>query len=406
MRRHRVGCSVLFERSSVMRCILLLVAASALLSLGASAAGSVQAAWVVAELGPGWPVAINERGQIVLSRGGHVWVWRAGRLRDLGRGSPTAINNRGVIVGHKAVGKGITHAFLWANGQAIDLGVLPGGTSSTATALNDHGQVVGSSGSWSGWGHAFVWQGGKMTDLGVLPGGRWSSASGINERGQVIGQSDSSAKQGHASWGWKPGRGFLWQHGVISDLGTANATDRNSDAVAIDQRGTVLAESWHIVRSPDGEKYDATYTHGFLWTKHKVTRLHGLRGYPNSKPTGLNESGQVVGCAVGAGGFYYDQTNGYRPSRWQNGKRIDLGHLDDNEDFGCAAAINSRGVIVGNSGFRAFAWQKGKITRLPALRGNGYTEAWAINDHGWIIGISRQQYDNGDDRAVLWTPRR
>src|SRR5919201_330131 len=53
----------------------------------------------------------------------------------------------------------------------IDLGTLPGGTSSVARAVSDNGQVVGSSNTASGQTHAFSWtQAGGMVDLGTLPG--------------------------------------------------------------------------------------------------------------------------------------------------------------------------------------------------------------------------------------------
>ncbi len=69
-----------------------------------------------------------------------------------------------------------------------------------ATALNDQGQVVG----WSGSdlsaeaiakgveaGHAFLWQNGELLDLNdLLPaesGWRLTKANGINNHGQIVG---------------------------------------------------------------------------------------------------------------------------------------------------------------------------------------------------------------------------
>jgi probable HAF family extracellular repeat protein len=326
-------------------------------------------------------------------------------LRDLGRGTPNAINERGQVVGYRAVRKGVTHAFLWENGRLIDLGVLSGGKNSMAVALNERGQVVGSSGTRSGWGHAFLWERGRMVDLGVLTGGRWSKATDINERGQVVGQSDGKRKQAYSTVAenWTPGHGVVWQNGAITDIGSVSSTDRNSTALAIDDRGTVLAYSWHTLRSPDGEKYDADYPHAFLWASGEATALRGMRGYPNSVPSDLNEHGQIVGCAVGTDGLYYDQTSGYTPFRWQSGRMIDLGHLDPYDTFGCANSINEQGVVVGDSGWASFVWQNGKLSRLPAIPGNRYTEAYYINERGWIVGISRSQYDATGDHAVLWT---
>jgi probable HAF family extracellular repeat protein len=51
------------------------------------------------------------------------------------------INNNGQVVGRNH-----SHGYLWSQSAGlVDVGVLPGRSSSTATAINDNGQVVGSS---------------------------------------------------------------------------------------------------------------------------------------------------------------------------------------------------------------------------------------------------------------------
>ena len=71
-----------------------------------------------------------------------------------------------------------------------DLGMLPGGNSSSAAAIDDRGQVVGSSEVADGKSHSFLWVAGVMQDLGTLSEGSNSGASGISICGQVAGQSD------------------------------------------------------------------------------------------------------------------------------------------------------------------------------------------------------------------------
>ena len=53
--------------------------------------------------------------------------------------------------------------------------------------MNDSGDVVGYAGSPSIDAHAFLWRNGQAIDLGVWPGGHYSVANGINNLGQIVG---------------------------------------------------------------------------------------------------------------------------------------------------------------------------------------------------------------------------
>jgi probable HAF family extracellular repeat protein len=80
--------------------------------------------------------------------------------------------------------------------------------------------------------HAFLWQNGVMTDLGTLPGGSYSFANGINDKGQVVGYSDTQTGDTHA---------FLWQNGTMIDLGTLGGS--SSRAYGINDKGQIVGES-------------------------------------------------------------------------------------------------------------------------------------------------------------------
>ncbi|HVV64542.1 MAG TPA: hypothetical protein VHC42_03670 [Rhizomicrobium sp.] len=94
-------------------------------------------------------------------------VWKAGQrvvlpaLAGFDGASVSGINNRGWISG--GVGPyGFGHAVVWkpkkgARFSIIDLGTLPGGSSSSTTGIDDAGRAVGTSTDPSGFNKPFVW---------------------------------------------------------------------------------------------------------------------------------------------------------------------------------------------------------------------------------------------------------
>ena len=65
---------------------------------------------------------------------------------------------------------------------------------------------------------AFLWQDGVISDLGTL-GGQSSQAIAINNLGQVIGQADTSEFGFFSEFAsYAIDRPFLWQEGVMVDL--------------------------------------------------------------------------------------------------------------------------------------------------------------------------------------------
>jgi probable HAF family extracellular repeat protein len=72
-----------------------------------------------------------------------------------------------------------------------DLGVLQGDVGSSAGGLNDKGEVVGGSADASGNVRAFLWQNGQMLDLNTLVCGGTSLylyyGGDINDHGEIVG---------------------------------------------------------------------------------------------------------------------------------------------------------------------------------------------------------------------------
>jgi probable HAF family extracellular repeat protein len=165
-----------------------------------------------------------------------------------------------------------------------------------------------------------------MTDLGTLGGTLvgFDAAQCVNNRGQVAGVSTLSGDQiVHP---------FLWDHGVLTDLGTLGG--------------------------------DFTIT------------------------TWLNDAGEVVGGTTTAGEAEFHAT------LWRDGAITDLGTLDG-DCFSLAHAVNSSGQIVGESGscfiaLRAFLWDEGRIvdlnTLIPANSSLQLAVGANINDRGEIAG--------------------
>lgn len=135
----------------------------------------------------------------------------------------TAINERGQVVGISgecdvAVGRfSARHAVLWDNGRVTRIPDLGGTSWHTPMAINEQGDVVGFSNpadprdlAGEFIARAFLWtRRGGIVDIGRLPGDSTSQALGINIWGQVVGFSTGGAAGS---------RGFLYQNGVLTNI--------------------------------------------------------------------------------------------------------------------------------------------------------------------------------------------
>jgi probable HAF family extracellular repeat protein len=351
----------------------------------------------------------------------HAFQWQNGVLNDLGTlpgGSGSFvgwINDRGVSVGASEnglidplTGYPQLNAVVWKDGQIVNLGTL-GGNQSQAFAINDRGQVVGGAlnaildpfsnnltlnfllfAPSATQVHAFLWQDGVMQDLGTL-GGPDSIAGAVNERGQVAGLSFTNSTP-NPTTGMPTLDPFLWQDGTMIDLGTLGGTLGFADDV--NNEGQVVGQS----NLPG----DMT-SHPFLWDKKKGLIDLGTFGGSYGSALWLNDAGEVVGVANFPGDKLRD---GFL---WKNGVLTDLGNLGKTS---LAEVINSSGQIVGASRIdsttvHAFLWENGgPMVDLNLLVPPGsaltLTEALFINDRGEIDGLGKLA--SGDIHVFLLIP--
>jgi probable HAF family extracellular repeat protein len=151
---------------------------------------------------------INNRGQVIGNSNlpgdatQHGFLWDHGKLKDVGSlggnwSAANALNEAGHIAGQSVAANGEYHAFFWQAGVITDLGPLPGfGDTSCigAFGINSHDQVVGQAvqNFCAGPGaHAFLWENGDMVDLNqfVPPGSNLAltDVEKINDSGEVFG---------------------------------------------------------------------------------------------------------------------------------------------------------------------------------------------------------------------------
>lgn len=268
-----------------------------------------------------------------------------------------------------------------------DLGTLNNQPGSGAADINNKGQVVGWFGVQYRETHAFLWQNGIMRDLGA-PHGTRSAATALNDKGQIVGWSGSRQ--------YTNCRAVLWGRKVqlldsLPGCSFNEATDVNNNGVVC---GTAFNER---------QRARSTY-HGFVWQRGRLTDIGTLPEDDESAADGINDAGQVVG--------YSRWYNYFCAVRYENGQMCRLAGWGDGKTIS-ASAINRDGNVVGTSEItrsrsyfqRACLWKVGQENTPIDLGtlGGGKSAANDINRKNQVVGWSYVVDDNREESAAfLW----
>lgn len=304
------------------------------------------------------------------------------------------------------------------------------GTQSRGMAINTQGWVAGWSNMPDGTRRAALWKDGVLTPIEPL-GGPSSTVPwpGLNDAGTVVGITQTADPDPlHEDWSCELGgfllqttdlicRGFVWQNGEARELPALGGN--HTFAAGLNQRGDVVG--WAETAVHDSTCVDAQVLQfrAVVWDpkdggkgKIKATALRPFGDNSASAATAINDAGQVVGISGDC-----DQSVGRFSARhaviWEkDGKPTEIPNLGG-AAWHTPMDINAAGDVVGFSNppssgdpgdfiARAFYWTYGaaQAEDLKALDGDLFSEAFALNNHGQVVGVSFGG-TNGS-RAFLW----
>jgi probable HAF family extracellular repeat protein len=304
----------------------------------------------------------------------------------------------------------VEHSVVLHSGVLTELGVLPGGANAQTVWITANGLVAGFSENGlidpqtgQPAGVAVLWEGGKAINVGTVLGGTESLASAVNNRGQVVGFSNNDIPDAFSLAGFPTQtRAFLWQYGVMRDLGTLGGPD--ASASFVNNHGQVAGFSY--TDSAVNPSTGVPTTHPFLWENGKMTDLGTLGGTLSGSPLNitfgwLNNRGDVAGASNLAG----DVTQ--HPFLWTKSEGMkDLGTLGGT--FGYANWVNDSREVVGISSnlndqaLHAFFWRDGVMTDLETVGSDPDSEAKSINFQGQVVGASFDLAAGADLHGFLW----
>ena len=256
----------------------------------------------------GWATSINDAGEVtgfVLLPGQpnvHAFRYLNGVFTDVGAlpgfadepfSIGWAINNSGTITG-------ASNGSAWIVDSTGDMWRLKRQSAFTASGINDAGDVVGMLAPVAPTPHAnhgYLFDGHSMLELPTLDGDQGSvvAPNAINSSRQVVG------------YAWRNGnseeRAFLYENGVIKDLGTL--ADPIFDGIGHWAGAHAINSFGHVVGLSDASVF--LYRDGGMIDLNQAIDKDSSGFFPHmSEARAINDAGQIAGTC------YLDSSEGAR----------------------------------------------------------------------------------------------
>jgi probable HAF family extracellular repeat protein len=309
------------------------------------------------------------------------------------------LNEDGVVVGWGLTLSGHNRAMRWDNATPVDLGALPGYSSSKASGISNDNRVVGHSGASCVPADPTLWDTGQIVPLPDVA--RMSvEVYKLNDAGIAVGEGYDSCDR---PWN---NLAFQWHDNwVVSPLSPLPG-DPESGAYGVSSAGVVAGFS--------GDSSGDAHLRACQWTNGAPSLVPDLGG-DYSIAFAINDAGQYAGYSRTVGGtfraYFFDGTNA-----------IDLGTLPGHAHSN-AVGVNNAGTVIGfafngtgettiyphffpDPQQRAFVWRDGVLYDMNNLipLGSGWTSLNAlldINERGQIAGYGVRA---GQYRAFRLSP--